>query len=217
MDEFEALLKDKDRIRDRNKEINPFGEIKKMPQADKNALLSDLFSMIQETIMKTIKNKNVVFLPDEKIRAKLALEEQLDKNYISYKTVNRKPKDSIKPRIKTVFDEKIDSSTERIGEVKEQIQECIIQFDIYSNSYEQIEELMSLFENKMYTYTGYFKQQGVSEIFFKGQVTDDKLDRFRQKTAIRSLRYYVEIAKLYVTYDDIITEINTTQNVGEIK
>jgi hypothetical protein len=61
----------------------------------------------------------------------------------------------------------------------------------------------------MFSYTGYFKRNGIAELFFENQFTDEHYDIFRQTLSIRNLQYYVETEKLHVIFKEKIKEIET--------
>lgn len=63
------------------------------------------------------------------------------------------------------------------------------------------------FEELMFRYAGYFKQQGVAEIVFKSRFSDKNYDYYRQNLSVRSLQYYVEIERNYVSYDTDISGV----------
>ena len=66
---------------------------------------------------------------------------------------------------------------------------------------------MDTFEDAMVKYSGYFKKNGVSELFFKKQYTDSSLEAYRKKISVRSLVYWVAIERIRLAYDSTITEI----------
>ena len=65
----------------------------------------------------------------------------------------------------------------------------------------------------MFDYTGYFKQNGVQELLFNEQLSDDDYNLFRQTIAVKNLRYEVIIEKLYNQFSKRI-EIADVNNVN---
>ena len=58
------------------------------------------------------------------------------------------------------------------------------------------------------TYPGYCKKNGVGEIIFDKQYTDDNFEEMRQTLSIRNICYYVEIEKLTVIMRESIKTID---------
>ena len=67
---------------------------------------------------------------------------------------------------------------------------------------------MDKFEDLMIIYAGYFKKNGVGEIIFDKQYTDEDFKHLRQTLSIRNLCYYVEIEKLTVIMRESIKTID---------
>lgn len=214
MDDFETLLISDDAARDRIK--NKKRQTKGTQQADKNATLFDFIKMIQKLVTLTMKDLKVEFIPDEGKKNLLDVEEKIDHPYITYKILHRIPKDEKKPRIRGSFIEDIkEENKERIGEVYGQKFKCLVQFNILANKFSLAEEVMEKFEDLMFMYTGYFKKNGVSEILFEKQNTDESYDIFRETISVRNLQYYVEVEKLTVVFEEKIKEIETHMGFDE--
>jgi hypothetical protein len=65
---------------------------------------------------------------------------------------------------------------------------------------------METFEELMLSYTGYFMEQGVRQVYFKEQIKDTDYNNFRDTLSVRNLRYYVEIEKLMVIFNRRISD-----------
>ncbi len=203
MNDLELLLREKTYpIVD---EITPVEN--KMQKADKNATLDDLIAMIDKIVSKTM--KDVVFKQDEGSRVIVDPSLKLDKTYITYDVVERTPSLEIKPRERENFVEKDDKGKEtgRFGTVYGQIHKCIIQFNVFAAEYSTANAVMNSFEDTMFSYTHFFKKNGVREMYFKRHFTDKNYSTFRQTSSVRNLWYAVEIEKLNVVYDGEITDI----------
>lgn len=175
-------------------------------KADKSATLFDFITMIDKLVTLTM--KNVKFIPDEKTLKDLDVMNNIDKPIITYKVIERVPKLEIKPRLRESFNEK-DTKTgeDSLGEVYAQKFACQIQFDIFASVYSEAEQVMNDFEELMFAYTGFFKKNGVAEMYFKKHLTDTAFENLRENLSVRSLQYYVEIEKITVIIREKIKEI----------
>ena len=67
----------------------------------------------------------------------------------------------------------------------------------------------------------FFKRQGIQELFFQEQLTDNEYNNFRETLSVRNLRYYVQVEKLTVIFnrrvDDIILIGDTVENKNKNK
>lgn len=208
MDHFEELLNNRDDIfNNKKKDITVLANDTNTIQqkADKSASIFDLIQMIDKLITLTM--PKVKFLPDEGKILDLDMMSNFDEPVITYKVINRKPKAELKPRVRETIVEKVDNGEARVGEVYGQKFECLIQFNIFASVYSEAEEVMEKFEELITTYTGFFKKNGVAELFFKEHATDDFYQKLRETLSIRNLIYYVEIEKLTVIFKEKIKEI----------
>ena len=179
-------------------------------QADKNCDLDDLFAMINKLVVKALKKDNVEFNPDE--GARFVVDQQVPINHpiIQFDVISYEPKLELKPRVINQFIEESDDKNDRWkrhGQVWSQRFKCVIQFNIIGSDYITANKVMRNFEELMFRYSGYFKQQGVAEIVFKSRFSDKNYDYYRQNLSVRSLQYYVEIERNYVSYDTDISGV----------
>ena len=179
-------------------------------QADKNCDLDDLFNMINKLVVKALKKDNVEFNPDE--GARFVVDQQVPINHpiIQFDVISYEPKLELKPRVINQFIEESDDKNDRWkrhGQVWSQRFKCVIQFNIIGSDYITANKVMRDFEELMFRYSGYFKQQGVAEIVFKSRFSDKNYDYYRQNLSVRSLQYYVEIERNYVSYDTDISGV----------
>lgn len=182
----------------------------KKQQADKNCDLDDLFAMINKIVVKALKKDNVEFNPDE--GARFVVDQQVPVNHpiIQFDVISYEPKLELKPRVINQFIEVSDDKNDkwkRHGQVWSQRFKGIIQFNIIGSDYITANKVMRDFEELMFRYSGYFKQQGVAEILFKSRFSDKNYDYYRQNLSVRSLQYYVEIERNYVSYDTDISGV----------
>lgn len=190
------------------------GVAKEMQRAKKNASLYDFIDMVALITDYALKDFNVEFLTEEQQNIIKDPEISVEKPYITYKVISRKPKNEYKPIVREEIIEHDEFGNQRIGNVYGQKFDCIIQFNVMANENRLASVVMERFEELMISYAGYFKEQGVVDLFFKEQVTDSDYDNFRESLSIRNLRYYVEIEKLTVIFNQKISDIDLS---GEIK
>ena len=192
--------------------LYPAGDVRAsvtpLSTAAKNATVEDFISMVTKLSNKALKSLNVEFYPDE--GATIAdPEKKLEKTAILYRVIERKPKNELKMRhsenIEEVVDEK--NNKKRLGQIWSQRQDCIIQFDIVASDYATANKVMNSFEDMIFQYSGYFKKNGVAEIYFKKYFTDTSIDRYRQYLSVRSIQYFVEIEKQTTIFNSTLEEI----------
>lgn len=212
---FEDLINRRINLKKRSEQVLAASKQKKenYTKADKGAGLSDFLNMIKK-IVKTgeLKKLGTEFIPDDGPRILLDPSKEVEKPYIFYTLISRAVRaNEPKPHFReNIVDYNPDGSVQRQGQVFGQVFDCDIQFNIVASDYSMADKVMNVFEDAMLRYSGFFKQNGVSEIFFKKQYTDNNLDIYRQKMSVRSLVYRVTIEKLTAVYDTTIAEIDQT-------
>lgn len=178
--------------------------------AEKSASLFDFIKMVNKLSAIILKDLDVEFIPDENKKIVSNVDIKLDRPVITYKVISRKPKAELKPRIRQTIREKTnDPNDERVGEIYGQKFECLIQFNVFASVYDIAEQVMEKFEEMIFTYTGWMKKNGVAELLFEQQLTDEHYDMFRQTISVRNIRYRVEVEKLNVIFQDKLKEIET--------
>ena len=192
--------------------LYPAGDVRAsvtpLSTAAKNATVEDFISMVTKLSNKALKSLNVEFYPDE--GATIAdPEKKLEKTAILYRVIERKPKNELKMRHSENIEEVVDEKTnkKRLGEIWSQRQDCIIQFDIIASDYATANKVMNSFEDMIFQYSGYFKKNGIAEIYFKKYFTDTSIDRYRQYLSVRSIQYFVEIEKQTTIFNSTLEEI----------
>lgn len=179
-------------------------------KAQKGASVDDFITMVRKIVTKTMRNDHVEFLPDDDIHTTLDQSGTPDHPMILYTIVSRVPRaDNPKPKFRENIKEYDDNGKEvRQGSIWGQLFDCDIQFNIVASDYTIASRVMNTFEDAMFKFTGYFKQNGVSELLFKKQYTDSSLDRYRQNVSIRSIIYRATIEKIHLVFDTTIAEID---------
>ena len=174
-----------------------------------NADLEDLIAMIAKLCDSTLKKYDVQFIPDEGAILKDP-DKTLERPTILYTVVSREPKNELKMRHSENISQIVDEATgkKRFGHTWSQRQNCVVQFNIVASDYAAANKVMSSFEDLIFTYTGYFKENGVAELHFLKYYTDITLDRYRQYMSVRSIQYFVEIEKLITIFDTTLEDIS---------
>lgn len=215
IDPFEVLLKNRERALHRiHEDEEEQGVAPKKTnlyqKADKGCSLGDFFTMVKKVVVRGLKKYNINFIPDDGARVLNSLSEKNNRPIIYYTLQSRVPRDTDrKPRFRQDIQDK-DSSGNiiRTGAINAQIFDCDIQFNIAAADYSTADAVMEAFEDAMLRYSGFFKRNGVSEMYFRKQYTDTNLDTYRQKLSIRSLVYRVTLERIRTTFDTTIAKID---------
>lgn len=175
-------------------------------KAKKSANLYDFIEMVGKIVSRSMVEDKVEFVFDEGKRLQNDPNEEVDHPYITYKVISRKPIKELKPREReSTISEIVDSEKDRRqGRIYGQKFKSYIQFNIIASEYTQADRVMNVFEDLIFSYTHYFKMNGVAEILFEEHLTDKDYDIYRQNLSVRNLVYYVEIEKLHVMFDSDI-------------
>jgi len=210
-DAFEQMLQRRENSRRRN-EVQGQRILKTdtdYSRAEKGASMNDFFELVKKMVLRGLKKYKVEIVPNDGPRRVLDPAEKIDHPIIYYKVVSRVPRDkNYKPRFREdIYDKNPDGSELRQGAIYGQFFDCEIQFDIIASDYSTADTVMNAFEDAMQKYAGFFKRNGVSEVLFAKQFTDENLDIYRQKMSVRSLVYDVAIERIRLAYDTTIMEI----------
>jgi hypothetical protein len=208
MNDFEELMRGGTTVYAVQTETAAVRSDSSIQKADKGAAMTDLIQMISKLVTLTMKDINVEFLADDKRNDIIRADVQTEKNYITYLVKSRTPKGELKPRIREEISENAPRDEEgRLGEVYGQKFATVIQFNCMASDAMKAEEIMERFEELIQTYTGYLKKNGIAEILFKEQVTDENYSILRQNLSVRNIRYYVETERLTVIFKEKIKEV----------
>ena len=210
-DAFEESLRRKQEVKQRE-QLSVQKKIKldsDYSRAEKGASMADFFELVKKMVINGLKKERVEIIPNDGPRRVLDPAEKIDHPIIFYKVVSRVPREkNYKPRFREdIYDRNPDGSELRQGAIYGQFFDCEIQFDIVASDYSAADRVMNAFEDAMQKYAGFFKRNGVSEVLFAKQFTDENLDIYRQKMSVRSLIYDVTIERIRLAYDTTITEI----------
>ena len=215
IDPFESLLKSRERILNRihnieeEKNVAPT-KANEYQKADKGCSLSDFFTMVKKVVVRGLKKYNIRFIPDDGAYVLKSLSEKNNQPIIYYNLISRVPRETDrKPRFRQdIQDRDASGNVIRTGAINAQIFDCDVQFNIAAADYSTADKVMDAFEDAMLRYSGHFKRNGVSEMYFRKQYTDTNLNPYRQELSIRSLVYRITIERIRTTFDTTITEID---------
>jgi len=129
-------------------------------------------------------------------------------------TVEGKPfgsKREWKPRLRTPNESYIDPERPdySISEYGQRF-DCLIQFDVWTETHIEAEELADWFEDFMYKYTGVYQKNGVHQVLFWKRMKDETVTAWRNDVVHRSLVYYVQIESMYYVDIKNVEDINFT-------
>ncbi len=214
VDNFEELLKLRSSLGNNNVKQSDgtviTTESVEPTKAKKNATLEDMMEMLSLIVSKCMRKDKVEFKPDEGARLSTDQATKVEHPYICYEVIDRSPDMEIKPREREEIQENTtDKNSNRPGMIFGQRFHAIVQFNIFAADYKTANKTMNDFENLMFNYVSYLKENGIAEIIFDRQLTDNNLDMYRQSFSIRSLRYRVVVEKLYTRFTSDIKGILT--------
>ena len=184
-----------------------------MLRAKDSASFDDFISMTSKLICLTMDHLpyEVMFLPQDNQDRIVDPEVKTDKVFITYNLVSRVPLREIKPMPREEIVEQCDvSGEERRGTIYGQKYTCEVQFNIFASEYKIANEVMKMFEDMLFTFTGYMKEKGISNILFKQQFTDTDFNIYRKSMSVRNLRYHIETENLLVILSDTVSQVVAT-------
>ncbi len=223
MENLESLLKEKEQIqtiiempvKEDNCEIPHGGTAVNMQRAKKQASLYDFLDMLALIVDYALKIHKVEFITEDQEHILTDPEIEFNHPYISYRLISRKPTKEYKPIAREEIVECDEHNDQRYGTVFGQKFDCIVQFNVFASENRVANKVMESFEELMISYAGYFKEQGVRDLYFKEQVTDTDYNNFRETLSVRNIRYYVQIEKLMVIFNRSISDVHAFGDVKE--
>lgn len=205
--ELEIALKRK-LARSNNESVGMTEEQVPRQRAAKGADLDDLADMLAKLVSKSMRKSKATFSPNEGDRPKVDFQEKIDHPYIYFSIIDSEPKKELKPMVREEINELTeDKSTRRLGVIYGKRYVNIVQFDIFAANYAEANEVMKNFEELIFDYSSYLKENGIAEIYQKKRFTDRNLDAYRQHFSVRSLQYYVETEKLFARFGGVVETI----------
>jgi len=202
--------------------------------------INTVFEM-NELMSKSMKiiDPTMCFEPDfpEFLVSKSHIDGKLNPKVITWGTVRKEPgtvsgtpfrgTQEIKPRIResiAIFTPSTSNylniiSTElaKYVRIKAQVFDNLIQYNCWSRSNYQVEELLDWFELYMERYRGMFREAGVNDIVFNRQVRDDSLTQLNKHYHVRSVLYYVRTERIFIDTISPITRIDLNIDVNDLQ
>lgn len=190
-------------------------------RADSSISFDEFIALLVELVEKAFREDNVKMSPDEGVTIN-DRDQEINHPYIFFKIISGVPAKDLKPRLmETTIRRSPGNPDYRPDDkypVKENIEEegvdvyrhafrYVIQFDIFATSYDQANKVLKEFEELMVDYTGYLKMRGVSELLYDQRLTDESYVMYREKYSIRSVRYTLNIDKMYVVTSKLIERL----------
>lgn len=173
-------------------------------KAKGNAQILDFISAIGLIIESMYEDSDikVTYLPRSKAHhLREDADQRLKNPIITYRVMHRKIKDktSKKPQLRESFFEKED---DRTGAIYSMTYESIVRFQFLSLEYNIAYRLMTEFEEMMFEYKPYLKEQGILDYYFLEQQADDYNTDFRDIVDELTLDYHVETQKNTVIFKE---------------
>lgn len=184
-----------------------------MLRAKESASFDDFIAMTSKLVCLTMDDLEyeVEFMPQDNLDKIVDPDMKTDKVYITYNLVSRQPLREIKPMAREEIIEKCDvTGEERLGTIYGQKYNCEVQFNIFASEYKIANEVMKIFEDMLFSFTGYMKEKGILNILFKQQFTDYDYNIYRKSMSVRNLRYTVETENLIVIFNDKVEQVITS-------
>jgi hypothetical protein len=100
------------------------------------------------------------------------------------------------------------TSANELQQVYVQELDNYVQFDLFTRTNYEAEELLEWFEYFMDTFTYAFMYAGIQKMHFHRRLEDSELKKWRTGLSIRSIQYYVRTQKIYVKNVNRIDQIN---------
>ena len=121
-----------------------------------------------------------------------------------------------KPQLTDTVNEVVDGkNTGDSFRIYRQTFDCIVEFDFFESTSKGCRELMTKFENLLGTYTGFLKEQGVSEIFFLKEVPAKYSLNYIEGVPMKCVYYFVRFERIKTVRLSTIKEIEYRLAVSE--
>ena len=171
--------------------------------------LDDLADMLAKLVSKSMRKSKVEFSPNEGARPLTDASTKIDSPRIYFSIIDSAPKQELKPRVREEINELTeDKHNRRMGVIYGKRYVNIVQFDIFAPDYTEANTVMKNFEELIFDYSSYLKENGIAEIYLQKRFTDRNLDAYRQHFSVRSLQYYVETEKLFARFGEVVESVS---------
>lgn len=130
---------------------------------------------------------------------------------ITFDTYERVPSTSHKSPDPILYDTIIDESDGRSTiKLYRQWFDLEAEFKIYHENNRDARILMEDFEGFLFTYKGYFKHLGISDIIFAAELQPKVESRWNKDLSVRTLRYLVRIERILTIRSNTLQKINVS-------
>ncbi len=171
--------------------------------------LDDLADMLAKLVSKSMRKSKVEFSPNEGARPLTDASTKIESPRIYFSIIDSAPKNELKPRVREEINELTeDKLNRRMGTIYGKRYVNIVQFDIFAADYTEANAVMKNFEELIFNYSSYLKENGIAEIYLQKRFTDRNLDAYRQHFSVRSLQYYVETEKLFARFGEVVESVS---------
>lgn len=145
--------------------------------------------------------------------------QNVDPPIITYSIVSKVPgivgnagTQEAKPRFRQGFKQVDGETTREVINVHSQIFDYHIRFDVWEENNTKLSQLADRFEDFMMMFTGYFMQQGVSQIRFL-EMRSGSTSSLKDQASCRHFLYLVRLEKHVEVPSAVITEVITRVEV----
>lgn len=132
--------------------------------------------------------------------------DQFGQSIIGYRLFKKRPTREVKPRLREQFwnPDNVDDYVQIWG----QLFDHQVEFEVLADTPRGSEQLADLFEDFMFEFKGYLKQNGIKELLFRDRTTMESL--IERGMYGQRLTYVVTLERLREIHSDRIKKINTT-------
>lgn len=96
-----------------------------------------------------------------------------------------------------------------------QMFDYFVQFNVMAKSNDEADDLLDKFETFILTYTPFFKENGVNQIWFERQLSDDVITSWRDPVFVRSVIYRLRMEKIVPVVVGQLSQVNIDVNLFE--
>lgn len=137
---------------------------------------------------------------------------------VVYRLTDRRPAEGIAEKRPRHRDTVVDpNSPDRYVLLMGQVFDYFVQFDVMAKSNDEADDLLDKFENFILTYTPFFKESGVNQIWFERQLPDDVITAWRDPVFVRSLVYRLRMEKIVPVVVGQLNQVSIDINLFEEK
>ena len=151
-------------------------------RADSSISFDEFIALLVELVEKAFREDNVKMSPDEGVTIN-DRDQEINHPYIFFKIISGVPAKDLKPRLMETTIRRAPGNPDYRPDDKYPVKELMVD------------------------YTGYLKMRGVSELLYDQRLTDESYVMYREKYSIRSVRYTLNIDKMYVVTSKLIERL----------